>query len=116
MLYAALILFLLIAALGLYMIVRLSMKKKVSGRLGLIHGIAGLATFGLLVAGLILVPHPMVINDAAVLFFGAAIMGIFNYFLTREGISPLPMAILHGAAALIAIALLLFGLIKGIPH
>lgn len=112
MLYAALFIFLLVAAVGVYMTILLMRGRRVPGRLAITHGIVGLATLGLLITAVFLVPHTMLVNDAALLFGGAAVFGIFMFLLGREGPVPWPLAWLHGLVAIIAIALLAVGLIS----
>lgn len=110
MLYTALFIFLVVAAVGVYMTVLLMRGRRVPPRLGLAHGIVGLATLGLLFTAIFRAPHAMLINDAAFLFVAAAVFGIFMFLLGLDGPVPWPLACLHGLVAIIAIGLLAIGL------
>lgn len=110
MFYAALLLFLVVAVIGVYMAVLLVRGRRVPGRLAIMHGAMGLSTLGLLFATVFRVPHPMVINDAALLFVAAAVFGILMFLLGRGGRVPWPLACLHGLVAVIAIWLLAVGI------
>lgn len=110
MLYAALLLFCLVAALGIVLVVRLCLQRGFPGWLGIVHGMGGLATLGLLFAGIFTIPHGMVINDAALVFVLVAVLGLTIFALNRDAPTPVGLAIFHGLAAIVAIVILFAGL------
>lgn len=111
MFYLVLGLFCLVALWGIVMTLRMLRKRNVPGWVGIAHGVCGLATLGLLFVTIVLVEHSMIVDDAALVFVIAALMGITIFALNRDGPTPIPLAIFHGVAVVFAIALLVVGLV-----
>jgi hypothetical protein len=110
MVLGAILLLSLAAVFGLSLAVMGARYRRSSLALGLGHAGIGVLGLGLLAVQIFRGPVHMLYNNAAVLFLLVIVGGVVLLAL-REGNKPPPMVVagLHGAMALVALALVVFG-------
>lgn len=103
MVTVALILFIVVALLGVWLAVHAYRRGRGSA-LGYVHGLAGLTALALLLTRVFGGPRNFGFNAAALLFCLAAVGGLMLFaFTARKEAPPFPFIIIHGGMALVAV-------------
>lgn len=114
MLLALLILILLVALAGATLATLGLRGRRVPLRVSVLHGVAAITAIVLLVMHDLRFPHNMPVNAATALFILTATGGLL-LFGFRAARQPLPglMLVLHAGFAMVAVALMIFGYVRG---